>query len=163
MIGQSLLPELDRELANSRAMLELVPEANAKFKPHEKSSELGKLAMHVANLPHWVALTFAGTEFETNPEGGIVRPTFTTTAALLDFFDGHAREAREALANATDDQFEVPWTLLNRGTKVFTMPRRDVLRFFVMNHMIHHRGQLSVYLRLNDVKLPPIYGPTADM
>src|SRR6185295_1453497 len=87
MIGQSLLPELDRELANSRTMLELVPEANAKFKPHEKSSELGKLAMHVANLPYWVALTFAGTEFDANPEGGIVRPSFTTTAALLEFFD----------------------------------------------------------------------------
>jgi uncharacterized damage-inducible protein DinB len=163
MIGQSLLPELDRELANSRAMLELVPEANAKFKPHEKSSELGKLAMHVANLPHWAALTFTGTEFDANPEGGIVRPSFTTTAALLEFFEGHAKTAREAIANATDEQFMVPWTLLNRGTKVFTMPRVDVLRFFVMNHMIHHRGQLSVYLRLNDVKLPPIYGPTADM
>jgi len=163
MIAQTLLPELDHELANTRLMLERIPDDKATFKPHEKSSEMGKLALHISTLPNWAAMALSTTEFDVNPEVPVPRPSFTTTAALLERFDQHAKAAHDAVAAATDEQLMVPWTLLNRGTTVFTMPRAGVLRSFVLNHLIHHRGQLSVYLRLNDVKLPPIYGPTADM
>lgn len=163
-IARALLPEFDHEMSTTRSLLERVPEDRAGWRPHPKSTELGSLAIHIANLVGLAPRTIAVTEVDMNPPGGpgFTPPQFTTTAALLETFDGHVAKAREAIAGASDEELLVPWTLKNGGHTIFTMPRAAVLRTMVMNHVIHHRGQLSVYLRENEVPLPSIYGPTAD-
>ena len=163
-IRDSILPELDHELATTRKLLERVPDAQAEWQPHPKSMTLGKLAIHIATLPRWGATTMQQTELDMNPPGGqpMVLPTFESTAAALALFDQVATECRAAIAAAEDGDFMVPWALKNAGQQIFAMPRIAVLRSFVLNHLIHHRGQLSVYLRLHDVPIPSIYGPSAD-
>ncbi|HEX6863894.1 MAG TPA: DinB family protein [Thermoanaerobaculia bacterium] len=163
-IKESILAELDHEMATTRKLLERIPEQNAAWKPHAKSMSLGHLGVHLAQLPMWGALTMKETELDLNPPGGpgFKTPDFESTGALLATFDEHVRQAREAIAAASDPDFMVPWTLKNGGQEIFTMPRVACLRTFVVNHLIHHRGQLSVYLRLNDVPVPSIYGPSAD-
>ena len=163
-IAESLLPEFDREMGVTRQLLERVPEAKAAWKPHEKSFCLGDLSLHVATLPTWGVATMKQVEFDVNPPGGVAYtpPTFESVSAVLKTFDENVKATREVIARATDGEMLVTWTLKNGGHSVFSMPRVSVLRSFVMNHLIHHRGQLTVYLRLNDVPLPPIYGPTAD-
>ncbi|HLL45178.1 MAG TPA: DinB family protein [Longimicrobiaceae bacterium] len=163
-IAQSLLPEFDHEMATTRSLLERVPEDRAGFKPHEKSTALGALAAHIATLVSLAPRIVSLTEVDMNPPGGpgFKPPQLTTTAALLASFDANVAQAREAIAGASDEELMVTWTLRNGGHTIFAMPRAAVLRTMVMNHVIHHRGQLSVYLRLNDVPLPSIYGPTAD-
>ena len=160
----SLLPEFDQEMAATRRLLERVPEAEAAWRPHPKSSTLGELAIHLSNLPLWGRLTVELPELDLGlPENAnLVRVPFTSTLDLLERFDRHAREARAALASASDEAMGAPWSLRNAGRTVFTLPRAAVLRSFVMSHMIHHRGQLTVYLRLRDVPLPSTYGPSAD-
>ncbi|MEO6709709.1 MAG: DinB family protein [Planctomycetota bacterium] len=160
----SFLPELDQELASTRRILESVPEAKTGFRPHAKSWTLGELSLHVAHVLTWLPTTLQTDEFDLSPPGGApwVPPTFDSAAATLAKFEEHAREARAALAEASDATLSGNWTLKRQGQKLFTMPRAGCLRSFVMNHLIHHRGQLTVYLRLCDVALPPIYGPTAD-
>jgi uncharacterized damage-inducible protein DinB len=161
-IAQSLLPEFDIEMANTRAALALVPEAHASWKPHARSYSLGDLATHVATLPYWASMTLQESSFDlAAPQDGSGRE-FTTTPRLLERFDDVVRKARTALEAASDEQLMGPWTLKHGAQEIFTMPRVAVLRSFVMNHLIHHRGQLTVYLRLKDVPLPQIYGPTAD-
>jgi uncharacterized damage-inducible protein DinB len=164
MIAESLLPEFDHEMATTRALLERVPESRADWKPHEKSMSLGELAVHLSQLPHWGTVTMAGDELDLNPPGGpgYQTPAFTSTAALLASFDEHVKAGREAIAAASDAQMTATWTLKNAGATIFALPRVAVFRSMVMNHLIHHRGQLSVYLRLHDVPLPSIYGPSAD-
>jgi uncharacterized damage-inducible protein DinB len=164
MIAESLLPEFDHEMATTRALLERVPDAQAGWKPHEKSMALGQLAIHVATLPYWAIVTLRETELDLNPPGGpgYQMPGFASTAATLQVFDENVKEARQVIASASDAQMTAGWTLKNAGATVFTLPRIGVLRSMVMNHLIHHRGQLSVYLRLHDVPLPAIYGPSAD-
>jgi uncharacterized damage-inducible protein DinB len=163
-IAESMLPEFDHETATTRALLELVPEAKADWKPHIKSMSLGELAMHVSNIPDWAPVTLKETEFDTNPPGGqrVTPPPFESTAKMLQAYDKSVSVARAMLAAATDREMMVPWALKRGGKTVFHMPRVAVFRSFIMNHVIHHRGQLSVYLRLCDVLLPAIYGPTAD-
>ena len=163
-IAESILPEFDHETATTRTMLERVPESKADWKPHERSMSLGQLAMHIANLPKWAAVALERTEFDTNPtsEETISSPPFESSAHLLQTYDENVRTARAVLARTSDGEFMVPWTLKHGGRKMFTMPRAAVLRAFYLNHAVHHRGQLSVYLRLLDVPLPAIYGPTAD-
>ena len=163
-ISDSLLPEFDHEVATTRSLLEIVPEAAAAWKPHEKSMTLGQLAAHVANIPGWVVSTMTSTELDFNPPGGTpwVEPTFDGTEALVNTLDKNIKAARAAISEASDDDMFIDWSLKNNGETLLTMPRVAVLRSFVMNHLIHHRGQLSVYLRLQDVPLPSIYGPTAD-
>lgn len=163
-IAQSLLPEFDQELATTRALLALVPEERAAWKPHERSFSLGDLAMHIANIPTWGASALAQTELDMQPVGGPAWAprAYESLSATLARFDENAATARAALAAASDEDLMVGWTLKNAGQTVFTMPRAAVLRSFVLNHIVHHRGQLSVYLRLCDVPLPSIYGPTAD-
>ncbi|MGE0354981.1 MAG: DinB family protein [Gemmatimonadales bacterium] len=163
-IAASLLPEFDHEMASSRRVLERVPEAQAGWKPHNKSYSLGDLAAHVAQLPLWISVMLGQPELDlASPEAqdGMER-RFTTTADLLARFDRTIAEARTALARASDADMMAPWTLRNGRAPIFTLPRVGVLRSFVMNHLIHHRGQLTVYLRLRDVPLPGMYGPTAD-
>lgn len=163
-IADSLLPEFDHEIKTTRSLLALVPEASVDWKPHAKSSTLGSLATHLANIVHWASMTLEGTELDLTPPGAppAAPQAFGSTEANLERFDGFARDARAAIQKASDSDLMVPWTLKNGGREIMTMPRVAVLRSFVMNHLIHHRGQLSVYLRMNDVALPSIYGPTAD-
>lgn len=163
-IKESVLPEFDHEMKTTRRLLERIPEQSAGWKPHAKSMSLGHLGVHLAQLPMWGALTMKQTELDMSPPGGPAykTPDFESTAAVLAAFDEHVRQAREAIAAASDADFMVPWTLKNAGQTIFTMPRVVCLRSFVVNHLIHHRGQLSVYLRLNDVPVPSIYGPSAD-
>jgi uncharacterized damage-inducible protein DinB len=163
-IAASLLPEFDHETATTRTLLERVPDAKAGWKPHNKSMSLGELAMHIANIPAWAPVTLKQTEFDTNPPGGqrYTPPTYESTATLLAAYDDGVKAARAMLTAATDGEMMVPWALKSGGRTIFSMPRAAVFRSFIMNHAIHHRGQLSVYLRLCDVPLPSIYGPTAD-
>ena len=163
-IVDSLLPEYDHEFATARKLLERVPEDKFGWKPHEKSMSLGQLAGHVANLAFWCLMTLEQSSYDAaaanDPEAKLDAPA--SREALLTGFDDKVRRARAALARTSDAEMMAPWTLKNGEHEIFTMPRVGVYRSFVMNHMIHHRGQLSVYLRLNDVPLPSIYGPTAD-
>lgn len=163
-IAVSLLPEMDQELSNTRRYLVRVPMDRLDFRPHPKSTTLGGLATHVATIPSWGAFTVDRTELDVAPVGGEpLRTTEARTAEeLLQRFDANAAGARAAVSTASDTTLLGSWTLLAGGKAIFTLPRVAVLRSFVMNHMIHHRAQLGVYLRLLDVPLPSIYGPTAD-
>jgi uncharacterized damage-inducible protein DinB len=159
-ISQSLLPEFDHEMANARRTLERVPEELAGWKPHEKSMSMGQLAYHVAGLPLWITRSLTASEFDLRPEasGG----QMTTRAALLEQFDTAVADARRHLADADDALLMQPWTFKKNGQALFSQPKLMVVRTFALNHLIHHRGQLSVYLRLNGVPVPGLYGPSAD-
>jgi uncharacterized damage-inducible protein DinB len=163
-IVQTLLPQFDFEMATTRRLLEVVPGADVAWRPHPKSSTLGDLASHIATIPHWAKLVVQQPELDLGlpANAAIASVPFTTTANLLDRFDRHVGESRAALDAVSDDAMRETWALKNRGTTIFSMPRLAVLRGFVLSHMIHHRGQLTVYLRLRDVPLPSVYGPTAD-
>ena len=159
----ALLPEFDHEMATTRRLLERVPEAEFGWKPHDKSMALGQLAGHVANLPHWCSLMLDLTVFDLDSMASDPRPKLAESrAGLVAEFDAKVSRAREQLVRTTDADLMTPWTLKKGGHEIFTLPRVSAIRSFVMNHLIHHRGQLSVYLRLRDVPVPPIYGPTAD-
>ncbi|MEQ1759160.1 MAG: DinB family protein [Vicinamibacterales bacterium] len=159
-IVDALLPELDHEIAVTRKLLERVPDDRSDWKPHIKSYSLGQLATHVANLPHWGVITISQAELDMDGAG--VAAVAASRAALLAAFDEKSTAFRAALTGRTDAELMVPWTLKQSGKIIFSMPKAAVLRSFVMNHLIHHRGQLSVYLRQLDVPLPSIYGPSAD-
>ncbi len=160
----ALLPEFDREMEGTRRVLERVPEDKLGWKPSEKSGTMGWLAGHVAHLPQWASMTLSTKELDISPPGS--EPPLPELPKnrqdLLDWFDKYSAEARQALASASDEAMMEPWALLKGGQRIFSMPRIAVLRAFVMNHLIHHRGQLTVYLRMNGAPLPPLYGPTAD-
>jgi uncharacterized damage-inducible protein DinB len=159
-IAQSFLGEFDYEMANTRKVLDRVPDDQFTFKPHEKSGELGWLAAHVANLPSWASLAINGDNFDL-ASGGRTKAA-TTRAELLETFDRNVVSAREAIAGASDERLMGPWSLLREGKTLFTIPRAGVIRTWSMNHLIHHRAQLTVYLRLLGVPVPGLYGPTAD-
>jgi uncharacterized damage-inducible protein DinB len=163
-IAESILPEFDHETATTRTLLERVPADKAEWKPHAKSMSLGQLAMHIANLPRWASITLERTEFDPNPPDGarVTAPAYESGTKLLQTYDANVSAARALLVRTTDAEFMVQWALKNGGRSMFSMPRIAVLRSFVLNHAVHHRGQLSVYLRLLDVPIPNIYGPTAD-
>lgn len=164
MMAQMLLPEFDNEMANTRKALERVPDDRFAWKPHDKSFALGALATHVANIPHWAAMTFQTTELDLAPPGAEPMPPAKADnrAEVLALFEKSVAEARAALQAASDAQFMEPWSLLLGGRTIFTMPRYAVYRGMVMNHLVHHRAQLTVYYRLNDVPVPSLYGPSAD-
>jgi uncharacterized damage-inducible protein DinB len=157
-IGQTLLPEFDLEMATTRRLLERVPSDKGAWKPHPKSFSLGHLAQLVATMPGWVTKTIRDTQIDLATSPGY---SLEKTETLLGQFDQHVREAREALASAKDPDFDVMWSLKRGDQTLFSAPRGTVVRSHI-NHLIHHRGQLTVYLRLVDVPLPSIYGPTAD-
>jgi Uncharacterized protein conserved in bacteria len=163
-ISDTLLPEFEHEMANTRKTLERIPEDKFDWKPHEKSTTMGGLGSHLANLPSWANLSLNEDSFDMNPPDGppARTPQATSLKELLETFDKNLATAREAIAGASDEQFFKTWSLLSGGKEIFTLPRIAVLRSFVMNHSIHHRAQLGVYLRLNDVPVPSIYGPSAD-
>ncbi|MGH9779610.1 MAG: DinB family protein [Candidatus Acidiferrales bacterium] len=163
-LADMLLPEFDQEMANTRKTLERVPEGKPDYKPHAKSMPLARLAGHVAELPLWGVTTLTQEEFDFQPAGAPpFQPTvMTSRAKLLEFFDEGVAKTRAALAAASDDAWQKPWTLLAGGKTIFSMPKLAVWRSFVMNHIVHHRAQLGVYLRLNNVPVPSTYGPSAD-
>jgi uncharacterized damage-inducible protein DinB len=163
-LTEALVREMQQENRVTRSLLEIVPADRADWKPHEKSFSMGQLASHIVNLQGWVLLALEHSEFDMHPPGQepVKSPGFDTVEALLDRFDRNVAAAHEALETAADADLFVDWTLKNAGSTVFTAPKAGVLRSFILNHTIHHRGQLSVYLRLCDVPLPMIYGPTAD-
>ena len=161
-IAESLLPEFDREMGMTRRVLERVPDGQFAWKPHEKSMTLGRLAEHLAELPIWCRMTIVENGIDVaTPRGADYVPP-ATRASVLAFFEGNLADARAALSGRTDAELMAPWTLKAQGKEVFTMPKAAVLRGFVMNHMIHHRGQMTVYLRLQNVPVPSMYGPSAD-
>ncbi|HYW70489.1 MAG TPA: DinB family protein [Pyrinomonadaceae bacterium] len=163
-INQMMLPEFDLEMANTRKTLERVPDDKFEWKPHDKSMTLGGLATHLSNIPSWTKNTFEADELDIAPEGQEAPHVeqANSTADLLQAFDQNVAAARAALESASDESFFGKWSLLAGGKTIFTLPRAAVMRGFVMNHMIHHRAQLGVYLRLLDIPVPSIYGPSAD-
>jgi uncharacterized damage-inducible protein DinB len=163
-IADALLPEFDHEAATTRKLLERVPGDTPEWRPHAKSFTLGALALHLAEMPTWAIMALKETELDVNPPGGsgYQAPTWESKEALLKKFDENTAAARAAIAKASDAEFMVGWTLKSAGQALFTIPRVGVVRTWVMNHSVHHRGQLSVYLRLLDVPVPSIYGPSAD-
>jgi len=163
-IAQALLPEFDHEMANTRKALERIPDDKLDWRPHEKSFDMRAMLTHMANMPKWSVMTINESSFDMEPEGEepIKEEPVETVEGALEMFDANVAAAREAIANASDETLMASWSLLKAGEEVLTFPKVAVLRSFIMNHMIHHRGQLTVYLRLNDLPLPALYGPSAD-
>jgi uncharacterized damage-inducible protein DinB len=159
-IAQMLLPEFDQEMAQTRKMLERVPDGKFAYKPHEKSMTLGRLAGHTAEIPSYVTGTL---RFERMDFTGNEKPfSPTTRKEILDAFDKHVVEARELLSKTTDEDLMKTWTLTYKGQQIFSMPRAAVLRTMCLSHLYHHRAQLGVYLRMTNVEIPGMYGPSAD-
>jgi uncharacterized damage-inducible protein DinB len=161
-IKDALLPEFDHEMGTTRRLLERTPAAEFAWKPHDKSFSLVQLASHVSNIPHWCDLILKTTVFDVLSADDIRPKPPETVNDLLTHFEQTVTAARAGLVATGDAEMLTPWTFKRGEHVVFTMPRVAAIRSFVMNHLIHHRGQLSVYLRLKNVPLPSIYGPTAD-
>lgn len=163
-IATTLLPEFDHEMAGIRKVLERIPADRFDFKPHPKSFSIGHLASHLATVPAWASSTMTTTELDFgSPElkASMPKPATSPLEALA-LFDEGVVKARDLIARAADGDFAVVWSGKSDGKTVFAMPRLAVLRTFILNHAIHHRGQLTVYLRLLDLPVPALYGPSAD-
>ena len=158
----TLLPEFDREMGQTRKVLDRVPDAQFEWRPHPTSMTLGRLAEHLAEMPLWATTTMAQSELDMMTPRPADYTSPATRAAVLAMFDTNLRAARVNLVNKTDGEFDAPWKLKAGGKEVFTMPKASVMRAFVLNHMVHHRGQMTVYLRMLGVKIPSIYGPSGD-
>lgn len=156
-----VLSELAHEAATTRRLLDRVPERHLAWKPHEKSMTLGRLATHIAEIPGWVGSIVEKDEFDVGT-GGYVPPTIDRVPEIVARFDRNVAAATETLKRQSNDRLLAKWQLKKKGQLVVEMPRMGMIRSLLMNHLIHHRGQLSVYLRLQNVPLPSIYGPTAD-
>ena len=163
-IGQMMLGEFDQEMQNTRKTLERCPDEKWNWKPHEKSGTVGWLAGHIATMPGWVAMTINTEELDYAPVDGpsYQPPKIENKRALLTELDKNVAEARAALASVSDAEMMKGWKLLAGGKEIFTMPRVACIRGMVMNHIIHHRAQLTVYYRLLGVPVPGLYGPSAD-
>ena len=162
--AETLLPEFDHEMANTRKVLERIPDDKLDWQPHPKSHTIGWNANHLANLPDWLVHTLATRELDIAPVGGepYSYPKATNGREILEMFDRNVTAAREAITRANEEQMAQPWTLSQAGKPIFTMPRSAVVRQVVLNHIIHHRAILCVYLRLNDIPVPGMYGPSGD-
>ena len=160
-IGSTFLAELEQEAKVAREVLSRVPADKFDWKPHEKSMSFGKLAAHVAEMVSWTGPTLQHPELDfSKMDYKPFEPR--STEDLLEYLDKNVAEAADVLRNTTDEQFMENWTMRNGDKIYFTMPKVVCMRSFVMNHIVHHRGQLSVYLRLNDIAVPAMYGPSAD-
>jgi uncharacterized damage-inducible protein DinB len=162
--AETILPEFDREMANTRKVLERVPEDKLEWQPHPKSHTIGWNANHLVEIPGWVEGWLTKPSWDFAPIGGepYRSPKGTSRQEILDQFDRNVAAARKAIAAVTDEQMAQPWSLLKAGTTIFTMPRATVFRSFILNHLIHHRAILCVYLRLNNIAVPGMYGPSGD-
>jgi len=163
-MSQALLPEFEQEMAGTRKTLERVPEAKFSWKPHAKSGSMVWLASHVADIPSWATMIIQNDSLDMEPGGKKMEmpPPPKTTKEMLDKFDNHVKEAKAAIAGVSDAELAKPWSLLVNGQTLFTMPKGICLRTWVLSHNVHHRAQLGVYLRLNDLPVPSLYGPSAD-
>ncbi len=159
-ISDGLIGELEMEAATTRKVLERIPAEIFDWKPHEKSMEMGRLAMHVADMFSWYVATLETDELDFAAGYEEAKPTSTEELTVL--LDKNVAAATESLKNTDDETLRKNWKLRNGETVYFDLPKIQVLRGMVMNHIIHHRGQLSVYLRLNNIPVPEIYGPSAD-
>ena len=159
-LKDALLAEYDHEMGTTRKLLERVPDDKLAWKPHVRSMALGELATHLSNIPTWGATILNDSSFDLAAAPPNLTPK-ATRAEILALFDDSTKKTR-ALLDRGDADYTAPWTLKRGGHDMFTMPRVAAFRSFVLSHTIHHRGQLSVYLRLNDIPLPSIYGPSAD-
>ena len=163
--SDTLLPEFDQEMASTRLVLDRLPEDKLDWKAHPKSNTIGWNANHLAEIPGWVAGTINETSWDISPPGGEAyqAPALASKQAILEVFDKNVAEGRAAIADLKDDaEMAKPWSLLSGGQVIFTMPRATVIRSFVLNHLVHHRAILCVYLRLNGLAVPGMYGPSGD-
>jgi uncharacterized damage-inducible protein DinB len=162
--AERVLSEFDHEMANTRKVLERVPDEKLDWQPHPKSHTIGWNAAHLAEMPGWIVPTLTQPYMDIAPVGGepYRTPKLTSRQEILDAFDKNVAAARKAIEAASDDAVRESWSLLRGGQPLFTMPRAGVIRNFVINHVIHHRAILCVYLRLNDVPVPGMYGPSGD-
>lgn len=164
MAESFLLPEFDREMDGVRKVLERAPEEKYEWRPHPKSGTMGWLVSHLATLPSLAVRAIELDTFEVAPGGKPPAgpPMLKTREEALKVFDEKRAAARAAIASASDETLAKPWTLSFQGKTVFSLPRAAVIQGFFLNHTVHHRAQLSVYLRLNDIPVPGLYGPSAD-
>jgi uncharacterized damage-inducible protein DinB len=161
--GEGLLREFDLEMASTRKTLERVPEDRLTWKPHEKSMVLGRLAGHLAELPGFGLRMMQTESFDVaSRQPGQKATVAESQTQVVELFDKNVASLRAALAGASDAELQKNWTLSAGEKKIYDGPRIGALRRMLMNHMIHHRAQLGVYLRLNGVAVPSVYGPSAD-
>ena len=160
----AILPEFDMEMDNTRRVLERLPDGKFDWQPHSKSGTLGWLAVHIATIPHWAKITMEEESLNLSDPARSKSgpPVPKDRKGVLELFEKNRKEARAALAKAADAAYKKKWALLMGERELFREPRASVLRRMVFNHMIHHRGQLTVYYRLLDVPVPGLYGPSAD-
>lgn len=163
-MSDTFLPEFDHEMALTRKTLERVPEGKPDWKPHQKSMTLSRLAGHLGEIPGYAIMVIQNDSFDVAPPGGSKRQpaVMTSRSQLLEAFDKNVAAARAAIASASDEHLGKTWRLHAGEKTIFSMPRAGVLRAMILSHTVHHRAQLGVYLRLNDVPVPSIYGPSAD-
>lgn len=159
-IRQTAFFDLEDELTSTRKLLERLPDGRFDWRPHERSWTLGELATHVASLPWWMRVTLDEDGFDVGAGGS--PETRTDTGSVLEYFDTEARKLRQSFEAATDETMNEPWQLRHGEAVIMEHPKSVVLRRWGVSHLIHHRAQLTVYLRQLDVPLPPLYGPTAD-
>jgi len=162
--AETLLPEFDQEMANTRKVLERIPEDKLDWRAHPKSNTIGWNANHLADLVNWLAQALTRPSLDVAPVGGepYPFPKLTSRREILDLFDQNVAAARTAITALRDEEMVQMWTLLRAGQPIFTMPRAAVVRGVVLNHLIHHRAHLCVYLRLNGIPVPGMYGPSGD-
>jgi uncharacterized damage-inducible protein DinB len=162
--AQMILPEFEQEMAGTRKTIERIPNDKIDWKAHPKSNTIGWVGSHLAEIPGWVEGTLTQSKWDFSPPGEepYRTPDLRTHEAMLAEFDKNVAAAKKAIAATSDEAFLVPWTLLFQGQEIFTMPRIAVIRGFVISHTIHHRAYLCSYLRLNDIPVPALYGPSGD-
>lgn len=162
--AETILPEFDHEMASTRKVLERIPDDKLDWQPHPKSRTIGWNANHLADLPRWLVMTLTTTSLDIAPVGGepYQAPTLTGREEILHLFDRNVAAGRNALTSVKDEELGKMWSLLQAGQPIFTMSRAAMVRGSVLNHIIHHRAILCVYLRLNDVPVPGMYGPSGD-
>ncbi len=163
-IAEMILPEFEQEMAGTRKTLERIPDDKLDWKAHPKSNTIGWVGGHLAEIPGWVEGTLTQDSWDINPPGGepYRTPQFKSHQEMLDVFDKNVAAAKKAIAATSDEAFMKPWSLLSGGETLMTMPRLAVIRGFVISHTIHHRAYLCCYLRLNDIPVPALYGPSGD-
>ena len=162
--AETLLPEFDQEMASTRKVLERIPDDKLDWQAHPKSHTIGWNANHVADIPSWLQMVLTTPSLDIAPVGGepYASPKLTSSREIVELFDRNVAAARKALTEVKDEDAGVPWTLAQGGNPIFTMPRAAVIRTMVLNHLMHHRAHLCVYLRLNDLPVPGMYGPSGD-
>jgi len=161
-LNTAFISELQFEAANTRKMLERVPFDNTDWKPHTKSHTVTTLAKHVARIPEWIPLILNNDGVDLIQSPFPPYPEINSGAELADFYDKNVANAKEALESTTNEDFMKPFVMHRGDHVIFNLPKAAVIRNMSMNHLVHHRGQLSVYLRLLDVPVPGMYGPSAD-